>query len=139
MNVAKQLQINIYLASAGSPLDLYNKGFLKDVIYPIFYANQQATIGGTHNTPRCVPRERAALEGADDNGYVPAIADSDADDFKNQVYLLLTIRLVVFWVGIAVGSLLAAIGLVVLVFVILKNRYDTHAHTHTTHTHTHTT
>jgi hypothetical protein len=63
---------------------------------------------------------------------VHAIADSDADDFKNQVYLLLTIRLVVFWVGIAVGSLLAAIGLVVLVFVILKNRYDAHT-THTTH------
>jgi hypothetical protein len=60
MNVAKQLQINIYLASAGSPLDLYNKGFLKDVIYPIFYANQQATIGGMHNTPRSAPLERAA-------------------------------------------------------------------------------
>jgi hypothetical protein len=47
MNVAKQLQINIYVASAGSPLDLYNKDFLKEVIYPVFYANQQATIGGT--------------------------------------------------------------------------------------------
>lgn len=93
MNVAKQLQINIYVASAGSPLDLYNKDFLKEVIYPVFYANQQATIG-----------------------------DSEASDFKDQVYLLLTIRIVVFWVGIAVGSLLAAIGLVVLVFVILKNR-----------------
>lgn len=52
MNVAKQLQINIYVASAGSPLDLYNKDFLKEVIYPVFYANQQATIGGTHRTAR---------------------------------------------------------------------------------------
>lgn len=47
MSVAKQLQLNIYVDKAAAQLDLYNKNFSQDIIYPIFYANQMGSIGGT--------------------------------------------------------------------------------------------
>jgi hypothetical protein len=93
MNVAKQLQPNIYIESANSPLNLFNQNFLKDVIYPIFYVNQQATI-----------------------------SDEEANKFKNSVYLLLTVKKIVFWGGIVAGVLLAVGGAVMMIYVLLRKR-----------------
>jgi len=117
MNVAKQLQPNIYIESANSPLNLFNQNFLKDVIYPIFYVNQQATISGTYTQ-----RKKEALSSLLPSVCLAAGADEEANKFKNSVYLLLTVKKIVFWGGIVAGVLLAVGGAVMMIYVLLRKR-----------------
>eukprot|EP01090_Pellita_catalonica_P020900 TRINITY_DN7680_c0_g1_i1.p1 TRINITY_DN7680_c0_g1~~TRINITY_DN7680_c0_g1_i1.p1 ORF type:complete len:765 (-),score=133.01 TRINITY_DN7680_c0_g1_i1:185-2191(-) len=93
MDVAKRLQVNIFIENKTEPLNLWSRNFPKDIIYPAFWGDENAEID-----------------------------DKKADDFKDAVYRIIMIRVVVFWVGISVGSVLALLGIALSTYALWKNR-----------------
>jgi len=93
MDACKQLQVNMFLDPTTSPLDLWNKQVPTNTMYPMFFVSELA-----------------------------AITDKLADDFKNKVYQILTIRTVIFWTFLSVGIFMVVVGIVLIAYVIFRNR-----------------
>ncbi len=121
MDVEKKLQMNLFIYDSATPLNLYSKEVPKDVIYPIFWASEEGEVTGTGFKETAAFLHNKFLLPSSSPVPLP-LPDELADKFRSGVYGVVTMRIVSFWVGISVGGVLAAIGLVVVIYVLLKNR-----------------